>query len=176
MILQFNHLQRKPAAATSQDVVDVLYGLLEEGHIEQSQFARLRVHLDWIQYRHNFREPVTIMQAGSDLFLGWTVGMLGHHFYVRQLRDMKVKPLTELFTPSTMRDYAKFCGWTLAQAHARSGSPALIGGYLGKSQAFDEALTDFAVAYADQNERDWQALKKAVRDGRIKVQTESSEG
>jgi len=117
-----------------------------------------------------------IMQAGSDLFLGWTVGMLGHHFYVRQLRDMKVKPLTELFTPSTMRDYAKFCGWTLAQAHARSGSPALIGGYLGKSQAFDEALTDFAVAYADQNERDWQALKKAVRDGRIKVQTESSEG
>ena len=66
MILQFNHLQRKSAATTTQDVVDALYGLLEEGHIEQSQFARLRIHLDWIQYRQNFREPVTIMRATGD--------------------------------------------------------------------------------------------------------------
>jgi hypothetical protein len=66
MILQFNHLQRKSAAATTRDVIDALYGLLEEGHIEQSQFARLRVHLDWIQYRQNFREPVMIMRATSE--------------------------------------------------------------------------------------------------------------
>ena len=66
MILQFNHLQRKAAAATTQDVVDALYGLLEEGHIEQSQFARLRIHLDWIQYRQNFREPVMILRAKSE--------------------------------------------------------------------------------------------------------------
>jgi hypothetical protein len=67
MILQFNHLQRKAAAATTQDVVDALYGLLEEGHIEQSQFARLRIHLDWIQYRQNFREPVMILRAKSEV-------------------------------------------------------------------------------------------------------------
>ena len=114
-----------------------------------------------------------LMQAASDLFLGWTVGPQGRHFYVRQLRDMKLKPLTELFTPPTMREYAKACGWALARAHARSGSPGLIAGYLGKSEAFDEALADFAVAYADQNERDWDALRKAVRDGRIKVQAEA---
>jgi hypothetical protein len=66
MILQFNHLQRKSVAASSQDVVDALYGLLEEGHIEQAQFARLRIHLDWIQYRQNFREPVTIMKATNE--------------------------------------------------------------------------------------------------------------
>jgi hypothetical protein len=66
MILQFNHLQRKSAAATTQDVVDALYGLLEEGHIEQSRFARLRIHLDWIQYRQNFREPVMIMRAMNE--------------------------------------------------------------------------------------------------------------
>src|SRR5262249_59788270 len=115
-----------------------------------------------------------LMQAASDLFLGWTVGPQGRHFYVRQLRDMKLKPLTELFTPQTMREYAKACGWALARAHARSGAPGLIAGYLGKSEAFDEALADFAVAYADQNERDWEALRKAVRDGRIKVQAEEA--
>src|SRR5215510_1734265 len=114
-----------------------------------------------------------LMQAASDLFLGWAIGPQGTHFYVRQLRDMKLKPLTELFTPLTMREYAKTCGWALARAHARSGSPGLIAGYLGKSEAFDEALADFAVAYADQNERDWEALRKAVRDGRIKVQAEA---
>jgi uncharacterized protein (DUF2252 family) len=114
-----------------------------------------------------------LMQAASDLFLGWAIGPQGTHFYVRQLRDMKLKPLTELFTPLTMREYAKACGWALARAHARSGSPGLIAGYLGKSEAFDEALADFAVAYADQNERDWETLRKAVRDGRIKVQAEA---
>jgi uncharacterized protein (DUF2252 family) len=114
-----------------------------------------------------------LMQAASDLFLGWAIGPQGTHFYVRQLRDMKLKPLTELFTPLTMREYAKTCGWALARAHARSGSPGMIAGYLGKSEAFDEALADFAVAYADQNERDWEALRKAVRDGRIKVQAEA---
>jgi len=114
-----------------------------------------------------------LMQAASDLFLGWTIGPQGYHFYVRQLRDMKLKPLTELFTPQTMREYAKACGWALARAHARSGSPGLIAGYLGKSEAFDEALAGFAAAYADQNERDWQALRKAVQDGRIKVQAEA---
>jgi hypothetical protein len=83
MILQFNHLQRKSAAATSQDVIDALYGLLEEGHIEQSQFARLRIHLDWIQYRQNFREPVTIMRTAQDS--GEAATLMDIHIDTRQI-------------------------------------------------------------------------------------------
>ena len=83
MILQFNHLQRKSAVATSQDVIDALYGLLEEGHIEQAQFARMRVHLDWIQYKQNFREPVTIMRAVSEA--GEDPSLMDVHVDMRQI-------------------------------------------------------------------------------------------
>jgi uncharacterized protein (DUF2252 family) len=110
-----------------------------------------------------------LMQSASDIFLGWTEGRLGRHFYVRQLRDMKIGALVDVFTPSFMVEYAEFCGWALARAHARSGEPAQISGYLGKSDAFDRALADFAVAYADQSERDHAILKKAVRAGRVEV-------
>ena len=113
-----------------------------------------------------------LMQSASDLFLGWTETNLGRHFYVRQLRDMKIKPLVEIFDPVLMRQYAEVCGWCLARAHARSGDAARIGGYLGKSERFDEALADFAQAYANQNERDHQALVAAVRAGRIEVYLE----
>lgn len=80
------------------------------------------------------------MQSASDLFLGWTEGREGRQFYIRQLKDMKVKLLVEVFTPSAMLQYAEICGWTLARAHARSGEPAAFSGYLGKSDAFDEAM------------------------------------
>ncbi len=110
-----------------------------------------------------------LMQSASDLFLGWTVGQEGRHFYIRQLRDMKVKPQVELFNPSFMAEYAGFCGWALAHAHARSGEPAFLSGYLGKSEAFDEAVTDFALAYAEQNERDYDSLLKAAKSGKIEV-------
>jgi Uncharacterized protein conserved in bacteria (DUF2252) len=96
-------------------------------------------------------------------------GKLGRHFYVRQLKDVKVGPLVELFTPGVMAQYGEICGWTLARAHARSGSPSQISGYLGKSDAFDKAIGAFAIAYADQSERDHAVLKKAVRTGRIEV-------
>src|SRR5262249_29720153 len=89
-----------------------------------------------------------MMQSASDLFLGWTVGPAGRQFYIRQLNDVKIKVLVELFTPSVMMQYADLCGWTLAMAHARSGEPARISGYLGKSDRFDEAVADFSVAYA----------------------------
>ena len=85
-----------------------------------------------------------MMQSASDLFLGWTEGDLGRHFYIRQLKDMKIKPLVEVFTPSVMLQYAELCGWTLAHAHARSGEPAKISGYLGKSDKFDKAIADFS--------------------------------
>jgi uncharacterized protein (DUF2252 family) len=110
-----------------------------------------------------------LMQAASDLFLGWTQSGHGRDYYVRQLRDMKIKPLIEAFTPSFMLQYAAMCGRSLANAHARSGSPAGITGYLGKSDRFDEAIADFATAYADQSERDHAALVKAVRTGQLEA-------
>jgi uncharacterized protein (DUF2252 family) len=114
-----------------------------------------------------------LMQSASDMFLGWTEGRGGRHFYVRQLHDMKIKLLVELFTLSVMAQYAEYCGWALARAHARAGRPSLIAGYLGKGDQFDEAVADFATAYARQNESDYKALVRAARQGRIEVQTES---
>jgi hypothetical protein len=110
-----------------------------------------------------------LIQSASDIFLGWTGGRNARHYYVRQLRDMKLSPQVELFTPSQMADYASLSGWTLARAHARSGEPAAISGYLGKSDVFDKAIARFAAAYADQSERDHGLFRKEVRSGRIEV-------
>ena len=112
-----------------------------------------------------------LMQATSDIFLGWqqTDGIDGQtrHFYVRQLRDWKFSMDTETMVPRGLRLYGEACGWTLARAHARSGDRIAIAAYLGGSAVFDEAITEFARAYADQNERDYQALIDAVTSGRI---------
>jgi hypothetical protein len=97
-----------------------------------------------------------LMQSASDVFLGWTAGKLGRQFYVRQLRDMKIKILVELFGSTDMIQYASLCGFTLARAHARSGDSALISGYLGQSDSFDKAVAAFSVAYADQREKNMQ--------------------
>ena len=113
-----------------------------------------------------------LMLSASDIFLGWTEGGLGSHYYIRQMRDMKLKAMVELFTPSVMNQYAELCGWALASAHARSGDAAKIAGYLGKKEDFDEALADFSESYADQNELDYKALVKAVREGRLEVYLE----
>jgi uncharacterized protein (DUF2252 family) len=114
-----------------------------------------------------------LIQPVSDIFLGWVEGELGYHFYVRQLRDMKIKPQVEIFEPSTMKTFAQLCGWSLAASHARSGDSAKIAGYLGKKEDFDEAIADFSESYADQNEQDHQALVQAVREGRLEVHIES---
>ena len=114
-----------------------------------------------------------LMQTASDIFLGWTHDQGKRHFYLRQLRDMKIKPLVELFKPVTLFDYAGLCGWTLARAHARSGDPAMIAGYMGKSEVFDKAMAAFGKTYADQTERDHGSFKNAIRQGRIEVQTET---
>jgi uncharacterized protein (DUF2252 family) len=113
-----------------------------------------------------------LMQASSDIFLGWhrtEAGLDGRprDFYVRQLRDWKFSVDIENILPSGMRLYGELCGWTLARAHARSGDRIAIGAYLGGSDAFDQAITQFAAAYADQNERDHQSLVDAVASGRI---------
>jgi rubrerythrin len=108
-----------------------------------------------------------IMQSASDVFLGWTRDERGHDYYFRQLRDKKLTIDIEAMSKSDWFEYVELCGWALARAHARSGDPAQIAGYLGKSDAFDEAIEKFAVGYADQTERDYEALLKAIRAGRI---------
>ena len=109
-----------------------------------------------------------LMQAASDLFLGWTE-YEGRHFYIRQLHDTKIKPLIEGISASRLGLYSGWCGWALARAHAKSGDAAMISGYLGSNSQFDKAVGRFALAYAEQNERDYKALLKAIRDGRIEV-------
>jgi len=115
-----------------------------------------------------------IMQAASDMFLGWTTGTGEgkRQFFIRQLSDAKIKPVIEIMKEANLKGYARLCGKMLARAHARSGDAAILTGYMGKSTAFEDALADFSEAYAKQNERDHAALVKAVRSGRIEAQTD----
>jgi uncharacterized protein (DUF2252 family) len=119
-------------------------------------------------------EGQRLVQAVSDILLGWfrTAGIDGtpRDFYVRQLWDWKVSPDIERMAPSTMRIYGQACGWTLARAHARSGDRIAIASYLGSSPRFETAIPEFAEAYADQNERDYQALITAMKAGRVLAQ------
>jgi hypothetical protein len=114
------------------------------------------------------------MQASSDIFLGWDrvqgVDGVDRDFYVRQLRDWKGAATVETMTPSAMSNYARMCATSLARAHARSGDRIAIAAYLGNSDSFDRAIAEFSEAYADQNERDYDALLQAEKDGRITVQ------
>jgi uncharacterized protein (DUF2252 family) len=117
-----------------------------------------------------------LMQPASDIFLGWVTAPNGRQFYVRQLRDAKIKPLVENFDSAMLDAYARACGWVLARAHAKvSDVSATISGYLGASNdAFDLAMGTFALAYADQAERDYAALKVAVRNGKVAVYQETA--
>ncbi|WP_425954031.1 DUF2252 domain-containing protein [Xylanimonas sp. McL0601] len=116
-----------------------------------------------------------MMQAASDIFLGWIRSRpddidAGQHYYLRQLRDWKLSAEVERMRPTSLRLYATICGWTLARAHARSGDRIALAAYLGKSDAFEEAVADFAEACADQNERDHAAFAAAVRSGAVAVE------
>jgi len=122
------------------------------------------------QHGERVVEGQRMMQAASDIFLGWTKGMdVNRHFYWRQLRDMKGSALVELMAPVTLTDYAQICGWTLARAHARSGDPVAMAEYLGRDDAFDQSISNFSERYADQNEQDYQEFVKAVRSGRLEA-------
>ena len=111
-----------------------------------------------------------MMQAASDIYLGWTKGVdVRRHFYWRQLRDMKGSALVEQMRPVGLTFYAGICGWTLARAHARSGDPVAIAACLGGNDAFDQSITGFCERYADQNERDYQEFVNAVRSGRLEA-------
>jgi len=114
---------------------------------------------------HGYR----LMQPASDMFLGWSKGPR-RDFFIRQLRDMKLGPMVETFGQAEMAIYAGWCGRALALAHARSGDPAMLCGYMGKkSDAFDQAIASFAFTYAEQNEKDHAALSRAVRKGKVKA-------
>jgi len=108
-----------------------------------------------------------LTQSSSDVFLGWIRGPKGRDFYVRQLRDMKVSMSVQGVPAARLRRYAVYCGQALAKSHAKSGNAALISGYLGKSDAFDEAVSNFGMEYAEQNKRDYEALVNAVKQGKI---------
>jgi len=110
-----------------------------------------------------------LMQPASDLFLGWTTGTQGRHFYVRQLRDAKIKPLVETMDAERLDIYAKRCGWALARAHSKAAETSGISGYLGNGDEFDEAIGTFSLKYADQMEKDHAALTAAVRRSKIAV-------
>jgi uncharacterized protein (DUF2252 family) len=139
--------------------------------IKEATASVLEDHLPKSRYKQPGERVVRgqrMMQAASDIFLGWTRGVdVRRHFYWRQLRDMKGSALVEAMSPLGLTFYARTCGWTLARAHARSGDPVAIAEYLGDDDAFDRSITDFSERYAEQNEQDFHDFVKAVRSGRI---------
>lgn len=142
--------------------------------VKEARVSVMEPYIGKSKYKNRGQRVVVgqrIMQSASDMFLGWTEGSAGRHFYIRQLRDTKIKPLVETFNAERMKKYALLCGGALARAHAKGGNPAVIAGYLGKSNKFDKAIADFAVAYARQNEKDYNALKDAVQKGRLRAVT-----
>jgi uncharacterized protein (DUF2252 family) len=141
--------------------------------VKEATTSVLEAYLPKSRYRQHGARVVQgqrMMQAASDIFLGWTKGIdVTRNFYWRQLRDMKGSAVVELMAPVTLRYYAQICGWTLARAHARSGDPVAMAAYLGRDDAFDRSVTDFSERYADQNERDYEQFAKAVRSGRLEA-------
>jgi uncharacterized protein (DUF2252 family) len=141
--------------------------------VKEATASVLENHLPKSRYKQHGERVVQgqrMLQAASDIFLGWTKGIQAdRYFYWRQLRDMKGSADVEAMIPLGLGFYAGICGWTLARAHARSGDPIAIAAYLGEDDTFDRAVTDFAERYAEQNERDYQVFTKAVRSGRLEA-------
>ena len=141
--------------------------------VKEATKSVLEDHLPKSRYRQPGERVVQgqrMMQAASDIYLGWTKGTEDNRYlYWRQLRDMKVSATVETMGPGTLAGYARFCAQTLARAHARSGDPVSIAAYLGKKDLFDQSIADFSERYADQNERDYRAFCEAIRSGRLEA-------
>ena len=141
--------------------------------VKEATASVLEDHLPKSRHRQHGQRVVDgqrMIQAASDIFLGWTRGAdVTRHFYWRQLRDMKGSAAVESMPPVALSFYAGICGWTLARAHARSGDPIAIAQYLGEDDQFDQSVTDFSKRYAEQNEQDHQAFAEAVRSGRLQA-------
>jgi uncharacterized protein (DUF2252 family) len=143
--------------------------------IKEAEASVLEPHLGRSGYDNHARRVVEgqrLMQAASDLFLGWTHDETsGADYYWRNLRDMKVSADVNALPTNSFLNYAELCGGTLARAHARSGDAAAISGYLGKGDVFGKALGRFATSYADQNALDHEALVQAIKDGRVTAES-----
>jgi len=141
--------------------------------VKEATRSVLEDHLPKSRYRQHGERVVAgqrMMQAASDIYLGWTKGHdADRYFYWRQLRDMKGSVEVETMTPLGLTFYARTCGWTLARAHARSGDPIAIAEYLGQDDQFERSITDFSKLYAEQNDLDYQAFAAAVRSGRLEA-------
>jgi len=140
--------------------------------VKEAQASVLAPYVGGTRYRNQGKRVVVgqrIMQAASDPLLGWACAD-GFDTYVRQLRDMKGSVPLEVARPDDLILYGRLCGAALARAHARAGQPALLAGYLGSSAAFDEALAAFALAYADQNDRDYESFLDGIRSGRVQAE------
>jgi uncharacterized protein (DUF2252 family) len=139
--------------------------------VKEASKSVLEDHLAKSRYKQAGERVVQgqrMMQAASDIYLGWTKGgEAERHLYWRQLRDMKGSADVESLSPAALGFYAHWCGWTLARAHARSGDPIAISTYLGEDDRFDKSVTDFSERYADQNERDYEAFTGAIGSGRL---------
>ncbi len=139
--------------------------------LKQATRSVLAEHLCRSPYKNQGRRVVEgqrLMQTASDIFLGWThTSETGHDYYWRQLRDWKGSVDIETLGVPDMHDYGRLCSWTLARAHARSGDPVAIAGYLGSGDTFDHALAAFAERYAEQNQRDYDAFLQAIRSGSL---------
>ncbi|WP_031070066.1 DUF2252 domain-containing protein [Streptomyces sp. NRRL WC-3742] len=154
-----------------RDIRDPLFLQLKEAgrSVLEDHLPPTRVDAE-VAAHHGGRRVVTgqhLMQAGSDIFLGWTTGPEGRHFYARQLRDMKGSADVAAMSPAALRTYGDLCGRTLARAHARTGDRLAIAGYLGSADVFAEAVADFAVRYADRTVADHKLLLEAIATGRI---------
>jgi uncharacterized protein (DUF2252 family) len=152
-----------------RDAADPLFLQMKEA--QPSVLEAFCGRSQYANHAHRVVAGQRLMQAASDVFLGWVhvtgVDGIERDFYLRQLRDWKGSAEIEAMVPKGMAIYANWCGWTLARAHARSGDSVAIAAYLGKSDPFDRAIAKFAAAYADQNERDYEALEAAAANGRI---------
>jgi len=145
--------------------------------VKEAQESVLAPYAGPGEYQHQGERVVMgqrLTQAATDPFLGWTTGIgtsgtTLKHYYVRQLRDMKGSMSVPLMDPLQLDYYGRLCGWALARAHARTGRATMISGYLGMSEKFDHVIADFAVAYAKQNEQDYQRLRQAVAAGRVRA-------
>jgi len=146
--------------------------------LKQARSSVLEPYAGKTVYRNQGERVVVgqrLMQSASDMFLGWSrIGKPPTDFYFRQLRDMKVSVNLDTLPLAGFINYAHYCGWAVARAHAKAGDAAVISGYLGRNGAFDDALRRFARAYADQTEQDHAALVKAVKSGRIRLETKDA--
>jgi uncharacterized protein (DUF2252 family) len=141
--------------------------------VKEASASVLEAYLPKSRFRQHGERVVQgqrMMQAVSDIYLGWTKGRdVNRNFYWRQLRDMKGSAVVEAMAPLALTYYGRLCGWTLARAHARSGDPVAIAAYLGGGDAFDQSIVDFCERYADQNQKDYDEFVGAIRAGRLEA-------